>query len=153
MIIHEARVEYVRKEVEEILLDEPEKIYNHVYKFLSQHAENPTVEHLVLICLNPKNKVVNTKILTIGTGMQTLVKPAEVIKHVLLNNCNAFIIGHNHPMSGDPSPSSADLNVTRNLREVARVMDMHFLDHVIIGERQNDPIGLGYYSFRSAGVL
>jgi DNA repair protein RadC len=152
MIIHEARIEYVRKEIEEILLDEPEKIYQHVYKFMSQNVENPTVEHCILVCLNSKLKVVNTKILTIGTSNQTLVKPSEVIKHVLLNNCNAFIISHNHP-SGEPSPSSADLNVTRKLREAAQVMDMHFLDHVIIGERENDSLGLGYYSFRSAGVL
>jgi DNA repair protein RadC len=152
MIIYEAVTQYHKKEIEEILLDEPEKIYNHVYKFMSQNVENPTVEHCILVCLNIKNKMVNTKIITIGTQNQTLVKPSEIIKHVLLNNCSSFILTHSHP-SGDPSPSAADLKITRMLREAAQVMDMHFLDHVIIGERQNDPLGLGYYSFRHAGVL
>jgi DNA repair protein RadC len=45
------------------------------------------------------------------------------------------------------------LNVTRQLREAAKAVDIELLDHVIVGLRESDPTGLGYYSFRSAGLL
>ena len=59
---------------------------------------------------------------------------------------------HNHP-SGDPSPSAADIQLTRQLREAAAAVDIPLLDHVIIGRRGADPLGRGYYSFREAGLL
>ena len=59
---------------------------------------------------------------------------------------------HNHP-SGDPAPSSADVQVTRQLREAARALDIELLDHVILGQPAADPRGLGWYSFRQAGLL
>jgi DNA repair protein RadC len=59
---------------------------------------------------------------------------------------------HNHP-SGDPAPSAADLQVTRQLREAARTLDIEMLDHVIVGQTAADPAGLGFYSFRTAGLL
>ena len=59
---------------------------------------------------------------------------------------------NNHP-SGDPSPSAADIQLTRQLREAAAAVDIPLLDHVIIGRRGADPLGRGYYGFRKAGVL
>ncbi len=59
---------------------------------------------------------------------------------------------HNHP-SGDPSPSAADIQLTRQLREAAAAVDIPRLGHVIIGRRGADPLGRGYYSFRDAGLL
>jgi len=59
---------------------------------------------------------------------------------------------HNHP-SGDPAPSAADVQVTRQLRDAAKAIDIELLDHVIIGRAGVDPTGLGYFSFRSAGIL
>ena len=56
-------------------------------------------------------------------------------------------------ITGDPSPSSADVQVTRQLREVARAVDIEFMDHVVLGEKINEPQGRGYYSFREAGLL
>jgi DNA repair protein RadC len=57
-----------------------------------------------------------------------------------------------HP-SEDPAPSAADVQVTRQLREASRAVDIDLLDHVIIGRAAADPAGLGYYSFRTAGLL
>ncbi|MEI8089003.1 MAG: JAB domain-containing protein [Opitutaceae bacterium] len=62
----------------------------------------------------------------------------------------AFV--HNHS-SGDPAASSADIQVTRQLREAAKALDIELLDHVVIGNATADPTGLGYYSFRAAGML
>ena len=59
---------------------------------------------------------------------------------------------HNHP-SGDPAPSAADVQVTRQLREAAKTLDIDLLDHVIVGQSAADPRGTGYYSFRESGVI
>jgi DNA repair protein RadC len=56
-------------------------------------------------------------------------------------------------ISGDPSPSSADISVTRSLREAARILDIELLDHVIVGDEKADPHHRGFYSFREAGLM
>jgi DNA repair protein RadC len=56
-------------------------------------------------------------------------------------------------ISGDPAPSSADIQVTRRLREAAQAIDIELTDHLVLGNASADPAGLGYYSFRSAGLL
>ncbi len=59
---------------------------------------------------------------------------------------------HNHP-SGDPGPSAADIQVTRQLREAAKAVEIELLDHVIIGRAEADPHGVGFYTFRGAGLI
>jgi DNA-binding LacI/PurR family transcriptional regulator len=54
---------------------------------------------------------------------------------------------------GDPAPSSADVQVTRQLREAAKALNIELLDHVVVGNAGADPTGVGFYSFRSAGLL
>ena len=56
-------------------------------------------------------------------------------------------------ITGDPAPSAADIQITRQLRESAKTLDIVLLDHVIVGRMAADPNGLGYYSFRAAGML
>ena len=56
-------------------------------------------------------------------------------------------------ISGDPAPSSADVSITRALSQAGTVMDIQIMDHVIIGDRSGDPTGVGFYSFRNAGLL
>jgi len=50
-------------------------------------------------------------------------------------------------------PSSADIHVTRQLREAAKVLEIELIDHVIVGIKEADPLGKGYYSFREAGLV
>jgi len=152
MIIYEAQTAYVRKEIESIEIKNAEAAYKHGYNFFHKNAQDLTREHVILCGLNGRSMVVFTQILTVGVDNQCLVKVSDVIKHVLLNNCSCFLIYHNHP-SLDPQPSSADARITVSLREAANVMGLTFFDHVILGEMENDPNGLGYYSFREAGRL
>ena len=63
-----------------------------------------------------------------------------------------MIIARNHP-SGDPSPSQADMQVTRKLREAARILEIEMLDHVVCGDAKADPLARGFYSFREAGLI
>lgn len=56
-------------------------------------------------------------------------------------------------ISGDPAPSAADVQVTRQLRDAAKAVDIDLLDHVIVGRPSADPVGRGFYSFRESGVI
>jgi len=75
-----------------------------------------------------------------------------VFRSAVQHGATAIACVHNHP-SGDPAPSTADVQVTRQLREAARTLDIELLDHVIVGTVGADPAARGYYSFREAGVL
>ena len=89
---------------------------------------------------------------TSGTATSSLVHPREVFREAIRAGASAVICAHNHP-SGDPAPSSADIQVTRQLREASKTVDIDLLDHIIIGRRESDPAGLGFFSFREAGLL
>jgi DNA repair protein RadC len=81
-----------------------------------------------------------------------LVHPREAFRVAIQHGATAIVCAHNHP-SGDPAPSSADIQVTRQLREAARAIDIELIDHVVVGDKAADPTGQGYYSFRQAGLI
>jgi DNA repair protein RadC len=109
-------------------------------------------ESFWVIFLNRRNHALGRQMLTLGTLTCTLIHPREVLRAAILASAAAILVAHNHP-SGDPSPSAADIQLTRQLREACTATDIPLLDHIICGERDADPIGKGYYSFREAGLL
>jgi DNA repair protein RadC len=109
-------------------------------------------ECVVVLVMNRKNRVIGHNLVSLGSATASLVHPREVLRPVLAMAGTAFVLCHNHP-SGDPAPSSADLQITRKLRDAAKIMDIEFQDHVVIGDAKHDPIGRGFYSFRDAGML
>jgi DNA repair protein RadC len=110
------------------------------------------VEKFWVLCLNRRNRLIKQVAITSGTATHTLAHPREVFREAIRHGATAVICAHNHP-SGDPAPSSADIQITRQLREAAKAVDIHLHDHVILGRIQSDPVGLGYYSFRQGGML
>jgi DNA repair protein RadC len=110
------------------------------------------IEKFWVLCLNRKNRLIKQVEISSGTATNSLAHPREVFREAIRHGATAVICAHNHP-SGDPAPSSADLQVTRQLREAARAVDIQLQDHVILGRPQADPRGLGFYSFRQAGLL
>jgi DNA repair protein RadC len=114
--------------------------------------ERPEQESFWVICLNRKNRARARHMVTLGTQSNSLVHPREVFRPAILSNAMAIICVHNHP-SGDPTPSAADISVTRQLREASKTVGIDLLDHLIIGEKADDPSGLGYYSFRASGLI
>jgi DNA repair protein RadC len=150
MRVYEAKIVYSLISLgEDVRLDTPAKVAEYLR---SAFEENPMQEAFYCIYLNRKNFPIGRHMITLGTATSTLSAPREVFRGAILSGATALIIAHNHP-SGDPSPSSADLTVTRNLREASKVIDIELLDHVIIGDAKADPTGLGYYSLRERGVL
>lgn len=110
------------------------------------------VEKFWVLCLNRKNRLIKKVEVTSGTATSSLAHPREVFRAAIRHGATAIICVHNHP-SGDPAPSAADVQVTRQLREAAKAVDIELLDHVVVGKAANDPRGMGYYSFREAGLL
>lgn len=110
------------------------------------------VEKFWVLCLNRKNRLVKCVELTSGTATNTLAHPREVFREAIKESAAAVLCAHNHP-SGDPTPSSADIKMTRQLRDAAQAVDIQLIDHIILGRPGSDPSGLGHYSFRAAGLI
>ena len=110
------------------------------------------VEHFWVLCLDRKNRLLRRVEVTKGTATNSLVHAREVFREAIKLSATAIIAVHNHP-SGDPAPSRADIHVTRQLREAAKVIGIDLTDHIIVGDAANDPNRLGYYSFNDAGLI
>ncbi len=130
------------------VLNRPELIYAYFRPLITGLA----VEKFWVLCLNRKNRLIKQVEVTSGTATSSLAHPREIFREVIHHGATAVVCVHNHP-SGDPSPSAADVQVTRQLREAAKTLDIDLQDHVIVGQAATDPRGTGYYSFREAGVL
>jgi DNA repair protein RadC len=114
--------------------------------------EYPMQESFWVIFLNRRNHALGRQMLTLGTLTCTLIHPREVLRAAILASAAAILAAHNHP-SGCSDPSAADIQLTRQLREACTAVDIPLLDHIICGDRDADPTGKGYYSFREAGLL
>lgn len=90
------------------------------------------VENAFIICLDNKNVPVNYSLIAKGTINLSLIDPKTIFKTILLSNASGFIIVHNHP-SGDPTPSKQDYEITNILKKASNLLDIKFLDHIIIG--------------------
>lgn len=149
MFVHESEIIYRSTEVQAPeVLGTPEKCVN----YMKGAFIDPTVEYFYVIILNRKNRPIARHMVTKGTATGSLVHPREVLKPVLLASGCAAICVHNHP-SGDPAPSRSDVQITRQLREAFKTMQIDLLDHIVIGERDCDPQNKGFYSFAEAGLL
>ena len=102
-------------------------------------------EHFKVVLLNTKNKVITIETVSIGSLNSTIVHPREIYKNPIKNSAAAIIAVHNHP-SGDPTPSSEDIETTKRLKEVGKLLGIELLDHVIIGDGD-------YYSFKENGLI
>jgi DNA repair protein RadC len=91
-----------------------------------------TIEQFRLLFLDHKNKIIADEIQQQGTINRTPVFPREVVKRTLELGATSLIMVHNHP-SGDPSPSQADIDITHKVIKAARELEIHVLDHLIIG--------------------
>jgi len=107
-------------------------------------------ESLRAVLLDTKQRLLSIQEISKGSLNESLAHPREIFKPCIAHSAHAFVLVHNHP-SGDPSPSEADLRLTRRLVEAARILQISLVDHVIIGLPR--PGGSGYFSFKEAGVI
>jgi DNA repair protein RadC len=92
-----------------------------------------TIEQFRILFLDKKNRLITDEVQQTGTVDHTPVYPREVIKRSLELGATAIILVHNHP-SGDPAPSSADIQMTKAIIDVARPLGITVHDHIIIGK-------------------
>ena len=133
---------------EQPILNRAELIAN----YLSPVAVGLEIEKFWVLCLNRKNRLLKRVEVTSGTATAALAHPREVFRVAIRESSSAIVCAHNHP-SGDCAPSSADVQLTRLLREAARTVEIDLLDHVIVGRASADPLGKGWYSFRESGLI
>ena len=93
---------------------------------------NPECECFVVLLLNTRRRIKGHQLVTSGTLDTTIVHPREVFRAAVVSSASAVILMHNHP-SGDPTPSDADMKVTRELVRAGQVLNISVLDHVIMG--------------------
>lgn len=129
------------------VLDNPEA----VVALLREENRLKNVETLQILLLNVRRRLIRVDQIADGTLDTILVHPREVFKAAISANAAAVVLVHNHP-SGDPTPSEADIKITRDLIRAGQLLKIDVLDHVIIGratpERQKD-----YASLRELGYF
>src|SRR6266568_4147069 len=89
-------------------------------------------EEFRVLVLDTKNCVVANILLYQGTVNSSVLRASEVFRQAIVRNCPNIIVAHNHP-SSDPSPSPEDIEVTRQLLEAGKLLDIDLLDHIIVG--------------------
>jgi len=89
-------------------------------------------EQFRILFLDKKNQLIADEVQQEGTVDHTPVYPREIVRRALELSASALILVHNHP-SGDPTPSRADIDMTRTVVETARPMGIAVHDHIVIG--------------------
>ncbi|WP_312144592.1 RadC family protein [Brevundimonas sp.] len=102
-------------------------------------------EQFRVLYLDKKNQLILDEIQNRGTVDHAPVYPREVVRRALELSASAMIIVHNHP-SGDPTPSRADIDMTRQVIEAARSLSLQVHDHLIVGRE-------GVASFKQLGLM
>lgn len=119
-------------------LDErrPLDSWSKVIDYLQASMELAQVERLRVLYLDKKNGLIADELQEAGTVDHTPVYPREIIRRAIELSSTALILVHNHP-SGDPTPSRADINMTRQIIDIAKPLGIEVHDHIIVGLRSN----------------
>ncbi len=119
----------------------PENIANYYMEDL-RHLET---EHLYLIMLNTKHRLLGNIELSKGTVNSSIFSPREALKEALRMDAVYMVLMHNHP-SGDPTPSREDMATTKRMCEAGNIIGIPLIDHIIIGDNR-------YISLKRMGVF
>ncbi len=92
-----------------------------------------TTERFALLLLDVKHRLLGSRVLTMGTATETLAHPREIFREAIRLGATRLIVGHNHP-SGNITPSECDLQLTKQLLQCSKILDMPVLDHLILGQ-------------------
>lgn len=116
-----------------------------VFDFLEPELRYQTKEHFICLFLNTKNRLICKETVSIGSLNAAIVHPREIFRAAIKRCSASLICAHNHP-SGDATPSTEDLILTKRLREAGEIIGIEVLDHVIIG-------GNRFYSLKENGHI
>lgn len=122
-------------------LDEAKKIAEKYMEDMRHLKE----EHVLLLLLDAKFRLVKEITIGVGSVNQSILRPREIFVHALKNGAVHIILLHNHP-SGDPTPSRADIAVTKKILQVAELVGIPLEDHIVIGDCK-------YVSLREENII
>lgn len=117
-----------------------------VADFIRPQIGNADRETFIILHMDPKNRVKDVELHSIGDLDSAAIYPRQVMRSALLRNAAALIFCHNHP-SGDSAPSLCDRELTRDLVAAAHTLQIKVLDHVIVGG------GQPYFSMADQGLI
>ncbi len=130
------------------LLDTPDAVAS----LMREESRLAGVEQFRVVLVNTRRRLISVAKISDGTLDTILIHPREVFRPAIVGSAAAVILVHNHP-SGDPTPSEADIKVTRDLIRAGQLLKIEVLDHIILGnrnqERTNDFVSLrelGYFA-------
>ena len=138
-MVREQHSSYRRPELK-AKITSAERVYTHLSEY-----QNLEREYFIVVTLDSASRVIETRVISIGTLNQSLVHPREVFRPAILDNAAGIIVAHNHP-SGQVEPSIEDRRVTKRLKEVGKLVGIELLDHVILTDN-------GYYSFSEEDLV
>lgn len=127
------------------LVDTPDRVFDY-WKANVATAPwfDPAKEAFVVFILNTRRRILGHNLVALGGLDNVAVHPREVFRPAIVAAGSAIILAHNHP-SLDPTPSDADLRVTRDLVRAGQLLKIEILDHVIVGSTFTSLRSLGYF--------
>jgi len=103
-----------------------------VFKYFHERLKDKKEEHFYVLMLNTQNNIIAEQLISKGILDASIIHPREIFKPAIKNSASKIILIHNHP-SGDPNPSPEDIEITKQLIEAGKLINIKVLDHVIIG--------------------
>jgi DNA repair protein RadC len=141
-----AALELGRRRQAALYLDKPiVKSSRDIANYLQALFRDLPHEVFAVAYLNQANRINHLEIISKGGITGTVADPRVILKKAILEDAVNLIICHNHP-SGSLKPSRADQELTKKLKEAAKLFDISLFDHIIVSEN-------GYFSFADAGIL
>ncbi len=140
--IHEASCRLVLEEASQFPAFDS---WKSIIDYCRARMSHLSIEQFRLLFLDQKNKIIADEVQQQGTINRTPVFPREIVKRTLELGASSLILVHNHP-SGDPTPSQADVDITKKVIQAAQALDIQVLDHLIIGK-------FGHISLREKQLL
>lgn len=113
--------------------------------YYMQDMRHLSREQVLLLMLDSKSKLIKDIIISTGTVNASIMPVREILIKALKEEAVNIILVHNHP-SGDPSPSSEDIRVTKRMKEAGHLIGITLMDHIIIGDNR-------YISLKEQGLL
>ena len=135
-----------RERIHSETLDSPDSIY----RCFAPQLQHLAHEQVMIATLDCRLRHLSTHTISVGSVNESIAHPRDILRPVISRGAHGFVLIHNHP-SGDPSPSRADLEVTRKVGEAADLIQLRFIDHLIIGKQHGN--ASAWYSFRESGRI
>lgn len=116
-----------------------------VASYYMEELRHREIEQVILVMTDNKNQLMKELIISKGTVNQSMLSTREIFIDALRFRAVNILLIHNHP-SGDPTPSKADIQITKQINEAAKLLNIPLVDHIIIGDNK-------YSSLRELGLL